>query len=242
MCRRESLSLFLCRLVSLVARVPRCQLRDTCVLFASSACVRKETSSLNTQNTWSANRLTRTNTIVGSDFANPAPFTGYLDKRVPQRILCNALLAPGGAENANCRTHRAPLCPRANYCRCFLFLCERSQATELVCRDVEATKRKSMSCCMREPTETAQSLGDDTHAPLARPQLVREQRLRTECGPLRWWVAWPIHKCSKKDVGKRERETHTPTPSLQEKAKRLIMRKRKSNNNGEQKEDVSFRG
>ena len=37
----------------------------------------------------------------------------------PQRILYNALLAPGGAENASCSTHREPACPRANYRRCF---------------------------------------------------------------------------------------------------------------------------
>ena len=107
-----------------------------------------------------------------------------VSRQNPQRILCNALLAPGGAENARRSTYRAPPCPRVNYRRFFLVLREHSQAKELVCRDVEATTRKSMSCSMREPTETAQSLGDDTHALLARPQWVREHRLRTACGPL----------------------------------------------------------
>ena len=145
MCRREFMSLFLCRLVFLVARVLMCQWRDTCVVFASSACVRKETSSLNTQNTWSANRLTRTNTIVGTEWASQAPFTGYLDKRVPQRILCNALLATSGAENASCRTHRALPCPRANYRRCFFWFCVNSLRQRNWC--AETWKRQNGNPC-----------------------------------------------------------------------------------------------
>ena len=63
---------------------------------------------------------------------------------------------------------------------------------------------------MCEPTETAQSLDDDTRAVVARPNWHE----RTDCtqsvvlcvGGLR---ARPIDTCSNKDVGKRERETPT---------------------------------
>ena len=157
----------------------------------------------------------------------------------PQRILCNALLAPAGAETYGAvRTEHRPV-PEHTLVDVFLVLREQSQAKELVCRDVEVTKGKSMSCCMCEPTETSQSLGDDRPALLARPLWVREHWMRTKCGPLRWWLVWPIKKCSNKDVGKRERETHTPTLSVQENAKRQIMRKRnrKSRNKREQREE-----
>ena len=45
----------------------------------------------------------------------------------------------------------------------------------------------TMSCCMREPMETAQCLGDDTHAAVARPKQASEHGL--ECGvvPVRRW-------------------------------------------------------
>ena len=38
----------------------------------------------------------------------------------------------------------------------------------------------SMSCCVYEPMETAQCLGDDTHAVIARPKWAREHGLRTD--------------------------------------------------------------
>ena len=61
-CRRktgggDSELLVLCDLVFLVAWVPRCQLRGTCVVFAWSACVWKEMSSSKTQTAWSANKI-----------------------------------------------------------------------------------------------------------------------------------------------------------------------------------------
>ena len=37
---------------------------------------------------------------------------------------------------------------------------------------------------MREPMQTAQSLGDDTQAVVARPKRAREHGLHTECGPV----------------------------------------------------------
>ena len=68
----------------------------------------------------------------------------------------------------------------------------------------------SMSC-MCEPVETAQSLGDDTHAVGTRPKWAREHGLHTSCGPffVGGLQAWPIDLCSNKDAGKRERETPT---------------------------------
>ena len=45
---------------------------------------------------------------------------------------------------------------------------------------VEARRKHPMSCCMREPTGTAQSLGDDAHAVVKRPK--HEHGLHTKCG------------------------------------------------------------
>ena len=46
-----------------------------------------------------------------------------------------------------------------------------------------------MSCCMCESMETAQSLGDDTHAVTMGPKWAREHGLHTWCGLLCRWVA-----------------------------------------------------
>ena len=51
-----------------------------------------------------------------------------------------------------------------------------------------------MSCCMCEPTETAQSLSDDTHAVATRPKWAREHGLHAVCGLLRRWVASLAHR------------------------------------------------
>ena len=69
-----------------------------------------------------------------------------------------------------------------------------------------------MSCCMCEPTETAQSLGDDTHAVVKRPRRASERGLHTKCGSLcvSGLGKWPIDWCSDKDAGKHERKTPTP--------------------------------
>ena len=61
----------------------------------------------------------------------------------------------------------------------------------------------SMSCCMCEPMETAQSLGDDTHAVAIRPNMAMRARTTLCCvvpyvGGLQ---AWPIDRCSNKDAG-----------------------------------------
>ena len=47
---------------------------------------------------------------------------------------------------------------------------------------------------MCEPVETAQSLGDDTHAVVARPKWAREHGLHTECGHVvsMGLRVWPI--------------------------------------------------
>ena len=47
---------------------------------------------------------------------------------------------------------------------------------------VEALKKHPMSCCMCEPTETAQSLGDEAHAAVKRPKSASEHGLHTKCG------------------------------------------------------------
>ena len=69
-----------------------------------------------------------------------------------------------------------------------------------------------MSCCMCEPTETAQSLGDDTHAVVKRPRTASEHGFHTKCGSLcvSGLGKWPIDWCSDKDAGKHERMTPTP--------------------------------
>ena len=52
----------------------------------------------------------------------------------------------------------------------------------------------SMSCCTCEPMETAQSLGDDTHAVGTRPKWARKHGLRIWCGPSCRWVARVAHR------------------------------------------------
>ena len=70
-----------------------------------------------------------------------------------------------------------------------------------------------MSCCFCEPIKTAQSVGDDTHAVVAR------QKLASEHGPRTWvWsnmsgaASLPHGTCSKKkeDAGRSERKAPTP--------------------------------
>ena len=69
-----------------------------------------------------------------------------------------------------------------------------------------------MSCCMCEPTETAQSLGDDIRAVVKRSRRASEHGLHTKCGPLcvSGLGKWPIDRCSDKDAGKHQRLTPTP--------------------------------
>ena len=43
-------------------------------------------------------------------------------------------------------------------------------------------------------TDKAQSLGDDTHAAVARPKWTAEHGPRFVCGPLCWWVASLGHR------------------------------------------------
>ena len=70
-------------------------------------------------------------------------------------------------------------------------------------------KEMTMSSCMCEPMETAQSLGDDTHAVVTRLE-GHQSTDRTVCGSWRWWVESLAHPmCSNKDAGKRERKTPT---------------------------------
>ena len=46
---------------------------------------------------------------------------------------------------------------------------------------VEALKKHPMSCSMCEPTDTAQSLGDDAHVAVKRPKSASEHGLHTKC-------------------------------------------------------------
>ena len=52
----------------------------------------------------------------------------------------------------------------------------------------------SISCCMCEPMETAQSLGDDSHAVVTRPKWAWEHRLQRVCGPLCRGVVCLAHR------------------------------------------------
>ena len=76
----------------------------------------------------------------------------------------------------------------------------------------------SMSCCMCEPMETAQSLGDDTHAVAIRPNMAMRARTAQCCvvPPVGGLQAWPIDRCSNKDAGQRERETPTPCATFRQ--------------------------
>ena len=55
-------------------------------------------------------------------------------------------------------------------------------------QDVEALKEMPIPSCMCEPVVTAQSLGDETHAVVTRPQWAGEHGQHTWCGPLCRWV------------------------------------------------------
>ena len=65
---------------------------------------------------------------------------------------------------------------------------------------------------MCEPMETAESLGDDTHAVVARPKWAREHGLHTECGPVvsMGCEPGPSMTCSDEDAGRSERKTPNP--------------------------------
>ena len=61
-------------------------------------------------------------------------------------------------------------------------------------QDVEALKEVPTPCCMCEPVVTAQSLGDETHAVVTRPQWAGEHGQHTWCGSLCRWVASLAHR------------------------------------------------
>ena len=63
-----------------------------------------------------------------------------------------------------------------------------------------------MSCCLCEPTETAQSLGEDTHAAVKRPK--RAVKVWPFC--MSGFTKKSTDRCSDKDAGKHERKTPTP--------------------------------
>ena len=75
----------------------------------------------------------------------------------------------------------------------------------------------STSWCTCEPTETARSLGDDTHAVVTRPKWAPEHglhRVWSRC--VGGWRAW-LDRCSKQGRGQRsERKTPTPCASGKE--------------------------
>ena len=66
----------------------------------------------------------------------------------------------------------------------------------------------TMSCCMCEPTETAQSVGDDPHVVVTR---LKEHQTQTspQCCVIRCvgGLQSPAHRCSHKDAGRSERKT-----------------------------------
>ena len=68
----------------------------------------------------------------------------------------------------------------------------------------------TVSCCMREPMETAPSPGDDTHAAVTRPMWAREHGLRKVCGRVGGVRACPIDKYSKKGCGQTQTQNSNP--------------------------------
>ena len=69
-----------------------------------------------------------------------------------------------------------------------------------------------MFCCMCEPMETAQSLGDDPHAVGTQPKWAREHGPHSLCGPLLsvGCKPGPSTGARTRDAGKRERKTPDP--------------------------------
>ena len=108
--------------------------------------------------------------------------------------------APGGAENTRCHTDKMTTMSQGKLSPIFVGAPRCGGALEM-----------SMSC-MCEPVETAQSLGDDTHAVGTRTKWAREHGLQHFVWSI-FFVgglqAWPIDLCSNKDAGKREHETPT---------------------------------
>ena len=77
--------------------------------------------------------------------------------------------------------------------------------------DLDAPREITTGRCMCEQMETAQSLGDDTHAVATRRSWAREHGLHRVVWSfcVDGWRAWPIDSCSNKDTGKNERKTLT---------------------------------
>ena len=117
-------------------------------------------------------------------------------------------LAPGGEDNTPCNSHRGLRCLQEHHGQ-FLdrgFHGEESR-TNGNCRGGGA-KEMPTSCCMCEPLETAQSLGDDTHAVVSRPKSASEHGLHIGVQSA-LSVGGLTARCSNKLAGGRERRTWT---------------------------------
>ena len=79
----------------------------------------------------------------------------------------------------------------------------------VLCRGNGAPRREdalemSVSCCVCEPMETAQSLGDDTHAVIVLQSGHESTDDTQSLVPLvGGWEAWPIDKCSERGRGQK---------------------------------------
>ena len=76
----------------------------------------------------------------------------------------------------------------------------------------------SMSSCMCEPMETAQSLDDDSHAVVTRPKWAWEHGLQRVCGPLCRGVVCLAHR-SVLEQGRGQKCTQDPDPFCERKRK-----------------------
>ena len=105
---------------------------------------------------------------------------------------------PTGRKNTRWNTHQRPLCLSGSYrqffCRIVVFRRERCSNRGIGATRCGGAIETPMSCCMCEPMETAQSLGDDTHAVVKRPKWAWEYGIDTERGPPCRWVASLAHR------------------------------------------------
>ena len=87
----------------------------------------------------------------------------------------------------------------------------------------------SMSCCMCEPMETAQSLGDDTHAVATTAKVGRRARTahRVMCSLVSVGCKpGPSIRARDKDAGERECETPTPCATYRQREKKKEKREK----------------
>ena len=96
-------------------------------------------------------------------------------------------VAPGGAENTHCNTHKRHQCLRRNYRQFF-----GSSFTDVNGVQTERTERPDVEAPQKYPSPAACAshwrqpslFGDDTHAVVTRPKWAREHGVHTEWSPM----------------------------------------------------------